>query len=46
MKKILEKGYEAKVISDIAKAVEVVPRLCYKYFESKNELYHAAIVYD
>lgn len=43
MQLFAEKGYEATTMSDIAKAVGVVPGLCYKYFESKHELYHVAV---
>lgn len=38
-----EKGYEATSMKDIAKAVNVVPGLCYNYFKSKYELYEYAI---
>jgi AcrR family transcriptional regulator len=38
-----EKGYEATSMKDIAKAVDVVPGLCYNYFKSKYELYEYAI---
>lgn len=34
-----ERGYEATTMSDIAKAMNVVPGLCYKYFSSKEDLY-------
>ncbi|MFA9375651.1 MAG: TetR/AcrR family transcriptional regulator [Lachnotalea sp.] len=37
------KGYEATSMKDIAKAVNVVPGLCYNYFNSKYELYEYAI---
>lgn len=34
-----EKSYESVSMADIAKAVQVVPGLCYRYFRSKQELY-------
>lgn len=43
MRLFCEKGYEATSIKDIAKAVNVVPGLCYNYFKSKYELYEYAI---
>ncbi|MDO5520577.1 MAG: TetR/AcrR family transcriptional regulator [bacterium] len=36
-------GYEATSISDIAKEMNVVPGLCYRYFKSKEELYYTAL---
>lgn len=38
-----EKGYEQSTMRDIAAAVGVVPGLCYRYFESKQELFHTAV---
>jgi AcrR family transcriptional regulator len=43
MRLFCEKGYEATSMKDIARAVEVVPGLCYNYFKSKYELYEYAI---
>lgn len=43
MRIFCEKGYEAASMKDIAKAVNVVPGLCYNYFKSKHELYKYAI---
>ncbi|MDO5293515.1 MAG: TetR/AcrR family transcriptional regulator [bacterium] len=36
-------GYEGTSMSDIAKEMKVVPGLCYRYFKSKEELYHTAL---
>lgn len=38
-----KKGYEATSMTDIARDMEVVPGLCYRYFKSKEELYHTAL---
>ncbi len=38
-----EKGYEQTTMRDIAAAVGVVPGLCYRYFDSKQELFRAAM---
>ena len=38
-----EKGYDATSIADIAKAMNVVPGLCYRYFASKKEIFDAAV---
>lgn len=38
-----EKGYDATSIADIAKAMNVVPGLCYRYFSSKKEIFDSAI---
>jgi AcrR family transcriptional regulator len=43
MRLFAEKGYEATSIKDIAKAVNVVPGLCYNYFKSKYELFEYAV---
>ncbi len=43
MRLFADKGYEATSIKDIAKAVNVVPGLCYNYFKSKYELFEYAI---
>ncbi len=39
MKVFAENSYESVSMADIAKAVQVVPGLCYRYFRSKQELY-------
>ena len=38
-----EKGYEQTTMRDIAAAVGVVPGLCYRYFVSKEELFHTTV---
>lgn len=38
-----EKGYEQTTMRDIAKAVGIVPGLCYRYFESKQILFQSAM---
>lgn len=43
MKLFAEKGYEFTSISDIAKEMNVVSGLCYRYFKSKEDLYKTAI---
>ena len=43
MRLFASKGYEATSMADIAKEMQVVPGLCYRYFRSKEELYHAAV---
>lgn len=43
MKVFMEKGYEAATMRDIAAHMHVVPGLCYRYFESKQVLYEAAV---
>lgn len=43
MQVFTEKGYEQATMRDIAAAVGVVPGLCYRYFESKQELFQAAL---
>lgn len=42
MKLFEQKGYEATTISDIAREMNVVPGLFYKYFPSKEALYRCA----
>jgi AcrR family transcriptional regulator len=37
------KGYEETSMADIAKEMNVVPGLCYRYFPSKKELYETAL---
>ena len=39
MKVFSQNGYEATSMTDIAKEINVVPGLCYRYFKSKQELY-------
>lgn len=43
MKLFHEKGYDATSIADIAKAMNVVPGLCYRYFASKQEIFDSAV---
>ena len=43
MSVFMEKGYEAATMRDIAAAMDVVPGLCYRYFESKQVLYDTVI---
>jgi AcrR family transcriptional regulator len=43
MKVFSQKGYEATSMTDIAKEMNVVPGLCYRYFKSKQELYNTAV---
>lgn len=43
MKLFHEKGYDATSIADIAKAMNVVPGLCYRYFSSKKEIFDMAV---
>ncbi len=43
MKLFREKGYDATSIADIAKAMNVVPGLCYRYFSSKQEIFDTAV---
>ncbi|MGM0214077.1 TetR/AcrR family transcriptional regulator [Enterococcus sp. AZ109] len=38
-----EKGYEKTTISDIAKRMNVSQGLCYRYFSSKEEIYHGVL---
>lgn len=38
-----KKGYDATSIADIAKAMNVVPGLCYRYFSSKQEIFDQAV---
>ncbi len=38
-----QKGYEQTTMRDIAKEMNVVPGLCYRYFESKQMLYQTAV---
>lgn len=43
MKLFATKGYEFTTISDIAKEMNVVSGLCYRYFKSKEEIYKTAM---
>lgn len=43
MKLFSKKGYEFTSMSDIAKEMNVVSGLCYRYFKSKEELYKTAV---
>lgn len=43
MKLFSEKGYEFTSMSDIAKEMNVVSGLCYRYFKSKEDLYKTAV---
>lgn len=43
MKVFSEKGYEFTSMADIAKEMNVVPGLCYRYFKSKQDLYNTAL---
>ncbi|MBC3796819.1 TetR/AcrR family transcriptional regulator [Acetobacterium tundrae] len=43
MKVFARKGYEATSMTDIAKEMNVVSGLCYRYFKSKHELYEIAV---
>ncbi|GAA0076566.1 TetR/AcrR family transcriptional regulator [Clostridium sp. CTA-5] len=38
-----KKGYESTSMADIAKEMNVVPGLCYRYFKSKQELFETAM---
>lgn len=44
MKVFSQNGYEATSMTDIAKEINVVPGLCYRYFKSKQELYNTAVL--
>lgn len=43
MKLFNDKGYDATSVADIAKAMNVVPGLCYRYFKSKKEIFDFAV---
>ena len=43
MRLFASKGYEATTMSDIAKEMNVVSGLCYRYFKSKEELYYTTL---
>jgi AcrR family transcriptional regulator len=43
MRVFYEKGYEATSMADIAKELNVVQGLCYRYFPSKQELFKIAM---
>lgn len=38
-----QKGYDSTSMSDVAKELQVVPGLCYRYFSSKQELFNTAV---
>jgi len=43
MRVFTQKGYEQATMRDIAREMNVVPGLCYRYFESKQVLYQTAV---
>lgn len=43
MRVFTEKGYEQTTMRDIAKEMNVVPGLCYRYYDSKQTLYNEAV---
>ncbi|RDY22650.1 TetR/AcrR family transcriptional regulator [Romboutsia maritimum] len=43
MRVFYTKGYESTSMADIAKEMNVVPGLCYRYFKSKQELFETAM---
>ena len=43
MKLFLIKGYNETTMADIAKEMNVVKGLCYRYFDSKQKLFEAAM---
>lgn len=43
MKLFYTKGYEATSMADIAKEINVVQGLCYRYFKSKQQLFETAM---
>ena len=43
MQAFTEKGYEQTTMRDIAAVIGVVPGLCYRYFNSKQELFDSAV---
>ncbi|MFD3157216.1 TetR/AcrR family transcriptional regulator [Haloimpatiens sp. FM7330] len=43
MRLFYTKGYEATSMADIAKEINVVKGLCYRYFKSKQELFDTAM---
>lgn len=43
MRIFAENGYERTTMRDIAAAVGVVPGLCYRYFDSKQDLFEEAL---
>ena len=43
MRLFYEKGYEATSMADIAKEMDVVKGLCYRYFDSKQTLFQEAM---
>lgn len=43
MELFMEKGYEETSMRDITRACQVVPGLCYRYFDSKQKLFQEAM---
>ena len=43
MRVYAKNGYEQSTMRDIAAAAGIVPGLCYRYFKSKQELFHTAV---
>ena len=43
MRVFTQKGYEQTTMRDIAREMNVVPGLCYRYYESKQVLYQTAM---
>ena len=43
MRLFYKNGYESTSMADIAKEMNVVPGLCYRYFKSKQELFETAM---
>ena len=43
MRAFTEKGYEQTTMRDIAAVIGVIPGLCYRYFNSKQELFDSAV---
>ena len=43
MRVFTARGYEETSMADIAKEMNVVPGLCYRYFQSKKDLYETAL---
>lgn len=43
LKVFAEKGYDKTTITDIAKELGISQGLCYRYYESKEEIYDAAL---
>ena len=43
MRLFTERGYEETSMADIAREMDVVQGLCYRYFDSKQKLFHEAM---